>query len=127
MMLALGTFLFSIETAAYQELQRQTDWNFAQVDRFGARKASQYTGPGDDKITLPGVIYPGQTPSKTAALDVLRAMADTGEAYQLMDGAGVILGWWFIRSIADSRSVFLIDGVARKADFSIALERTGDA
>ncbi len=126
MMMALGPFLFEIGTAPYSELQRSTEWTYAQAERFGARKASQFTGPGDDKITLTGAIYPGQTPAKTSSLDTLRAMADAGEAYLLMDGQGNVMGHWLIRSLSDNRSVFFVDGVARKADFSLALERTDD-
>jgi len=36
MMMALGMFVFSLRTAAYQELQRQTDWRHASNNRIGA-------------------------------------------------------------------------------------------
>ena len=56
MMLALGMFVFSLSTAAYQELQRQTDWRHASNNRIGAAPARQFMGRGGDAITLPGII-----------------------------------------------------------------------
>ena len=58
MMLALGMFVFSLRTAAYQELQRQTDWRHASNNRVGAAPARQFVGRGEDAITLPGIILP---------------------------------------------------------------------
>ena len=58
MMMALGFFVFSLHTAAYQELQRQLAWRHASVPRVGDRPASQYIGPDDETITLAGVLLP---------------------------------------------------------------------
>lgn len=58
MMMALGMFVFSLSTAAYQELQRQTEWRHVSNTRIGAAPARQFVGRGDDSITLPGVILP---------------------------------------------------------------------
>ena len=44
MMLALGMFVFSLSTAAYQELQRQTNWRHASNSRLGAVPARQFLG-----------------------------------------------------------------------------------
>ena len=39
MMMALGMFVFSLETLAYQELQRQTDWRHPSSPRVGVQPA----------------------------------------------------------------------------------------
>ncbi|MGN6421984.1 MAG: phage tail protein [Asticcacaulis sp.] len=122
MLMALDTFIFRTDTLLYQELQRQTEWKFASAERFGVRDASQFIGPGADKITLPFIIYPGQF-GLYSSLDTLRDMADQGEAWQLMAGTGDILGYWSIRSISDRRSNLFSDGVARKSDGAIELQR----
>ncbi|WP_241000963.1 phage tail protein, partial [Pseudomonas viridiflava] len=49
-------FVFSLHTAAYQEMQRQTDWRHPTSSRVGAQPARQFLGRGEDAITLPGVI-----------------------------------------------------------------------
>ena len=126
MMMSLGLFVFEIGTLPYQELSRSQSWRHATVDRFNALPASQFTGPGEDSITLTGALYPGLAGSYSA-LDTIRAMADAGDDYVLLDGLGNVLGNWFIPSLETKASVFFVDGVARKADFTLALKRAPDS
>lgn len=124
-MMTLGMFLFETDSAPYTGLTRATDWRHATAERFGVRPAAQFTGPGDDKITLSGTLYGGQI-GKYTALDTLREMADAGEAYMLLDGAGRVMGHWFIRSLSNEDSLFFIDGAPRKKTFTLNLERAAD-
>ena len=87
MLMALGMFVFGLPTLAYQDLQRQTTWRHPSNSRVGSRPARQFVGPGDDTITLSGVLVP-ELMGRAASLDELRAMADTGAAWALASGAG---------------------------------------
>lgn len=124
-MMTLGLMVFEIGTLPYQELTRQTDWRYAQSERFGARKASQFLGVGDDKITLTGALYAGVI-GKYSSLATLRTMADSGEAHALMSGTGAVMGNWLVKSLSERQSHFYVDGLAKKADFTIELERADD-
>lgn len=121
MMMSLGMFVFGMETAAYQELQRQTQWRHVTNSRVGVRTARQYIGPGDDTITLPGVLVSGLTGSQ-ASLDTVRSMADTGKAWVLLEGTGKIYGLYVIESINETRSYFFKDGACRRIEFTITLQ-----
>ncbi|MDC7683265.1 phage tail protein [Asticcacaulis sp. BYS171W] len=123
MMMALDLFVFELASLPYQELAKRLEWRHAQAERFGARPASQFVGPGAHKVTLSGALYPGEVGS-WSALSTIEAMADTGEAYLLISGTGVVLGEFFIRSLDTRESIFFVDGVARKADFTLELERS---
>lgn len=125
MMMILGMFPFSLPTLAYQDFQRQTDWRHGSTSRIGTNPARQYLGRGDDSITLTGVLLPGLTGS-ALTLDALRAMADTGKAWPLIEGTGKIYGLWIIESLADKRSVFFRDGAARRIEFTLVLKRIDD-
>lgn len=125
MMMALGMFVFSLETLAYQEFQRQTDWRHGSTSRIGTNPARQYLGRGDDSITLPGVLLPGLVGSPLS-LDTLRTMADTGKAWPLVEGTGKIYGLWVIESLSDTRTVFFRDGAARRIEFTLKLTRIDD-
>ena len=125
MMMALGMFIFSLPTLAYQELQRQTDWRHPSSNRVGTNPARQFAGRGDDIITLPGVVLP-ELAGTPISLDALRYMADTGKAWPLVEGTGRILGIWVIESITETRSLFFQDGAARRIEFSIKLTRIDD-
>jgi phage protein U len=121
-LMSLGMFPFEMGTLAYQELGRKSSWRHASSDRFGARPATQYLGPGDDDVSLSGAILPGFAGS-FASLETLREMAGTGDAWPLVDGGGRVFGNYRIEGIGEGRSVFMDDGAARRGDFSIELKR----
>ncbi len=125
MMMALGMFVFSLETLAYQEFQRQTEWRHSSTSRIGTNPARQYLGRGDDSITLPGVLLPALAGSQLS-LDALRTMADTGKAWPLVEGTGKIYGTWIIESLSETRTLFFRDGQARRIEFTLALKRIDD-
>ncbi|MHC8326009.1 phage tail protein [Pseudomonas sp. LB1P83] len=125
MMLALGMFVFSLSTAAYQTLQRQTEWRHASNSRVGAAPARQFVGRGDDAITLPGVILP-ELAGTTLSLDALRLMANTGKAWPMVEGSGRIYGLWVIDSLSETKTVFFRDGTPRRIEFNLSLKRIDD-
>jgi len=125
MMMALGMFVFSLETLAYQEFQRQTEWRHGSTNRIGTNPARQYLGRGDDSITLPGVLLPALAGSQLS-LDALRTMADTGKAWPLVEGTGKIYGTWIIESLSETRTLFFRDGQARRIEFTLTLKRIDD-
>lgn len=125
MMMALGMFVFSLETLAYQEFQRQTEWRHGSTSRIGTNPARQYLGRGDDSITLPGVLLPTLAGSQLS-LDALRTMADTGKAWPLVEGTGKIYGTWIIESLSETRTLFFRDGQARRIEFTLSLKRIDD-
>ncbi|WP_339511936.1 phage tail protein [Pseudomonas sp. RL_15y_Pfl2_60] len=125
MMMTLGMFVFGMQTLAYQEFQRETDWRHSSTSRIGARPARQYIGPGDDLITLPGVLLP-ELAGKTLSLDALRIMADTGKAWPLIEGTGRIYGIYVIESMSETKTLFFRDGAARRIEFSLKLTRVDE-
>jgi phage protein U len=125
MMMALGLFIFSLETLAYQEFQRQTHWRHGSTSRIGTNPARQFLGRGDDSITLPGVLLPALAGS-ALSLDTLRTMADTGKAWPLIEGTGKIYGIWVIESLSETRTLFFKDGAARRIEFTLQLTRIDD-
>ncbi|RSV12300.1 oxidoreductase [Sphingomonas sp. ABOLF] len=122
MLMALGMFPFDLPLLAYDELQRRTDWRHARNPRVGARDATQFTGPGDDTITLSGTAY-AELCDGRASLDELRRMADAGEARSLVDGAGYIYGAFVITALDEKHKAILPDGTPLRIDFSLDLLR----
>lgn len=126
MMMALGMFVFSISTAAYQELNRSTSWRHASNSRVGARSAYQFVGPGDDMIQLSGWIAPGQVGSPLA-ITLLRAMGDTGKAFALVDGGGVFHGAYVITDLSEKQDTFHLNGKPRRIEFGLSLTRIDES
>jgi phage protein U len=120
-MMQLGSFQFGIATAAYQELRRRTEYRWPSQDLYDKLPALQYTGPGQDTITLTGVIYTEYvgTPYMLAKM---RALASRGLPLPLTSGAGSPMGRWVIESVDEGQSVFMGAGVPRKQEFTLQLK-----
>ncbi|MGC2960186.1 phage tail protein [Paraburkholderia graminis] len=126
MMMSLGQFVFSLSTLAYQELQRRTSWKHPSTSRVGGRNARQYTGQGDDTISLTGWFAPDQGIGKLSSLTELRAMGDEGDAYVLVDGTGTVFGAFLLEGVDEGQSLQQKDGTPRRIDFTINLTRVDD-
>lgn len=126
MMMSLGMFVFGMSTLAYQEFQRETEWRHGSTSRIGARPARQYLGPGDDVITLPGLLVP-ELCGSVLSLDTLRLMGDSGRAWPLVEGTGRIYGLFVIESLSETRTLFFQDGAARRIEFTLKLTRVDES
>ena len=122
MLAALGMFIFDTDTTLFDELTRRRSWRHGRTERFGARAASQYLGPGEDQVTLSGKLIP-ELAGSYSSFEKLVEMADTGEAYPLADGLGNILGSFTIETIDEQHGNLIDNGRARIIDFNIDLKR----
>ncbi len=125
-LMTLGLFVFSMDTALYDALTRSREWRHATADRFGARAASQFVGPGADNISLSGRIVP-EIAGSYSAIETLAAMAAEGDSYPLIDGLGRILGHYRIVRLDEDHAVIMAGGIPRNIAFRLELERSDDA
>jgi phage protein U len=123
-MMALGDFRFSLDTAAFQELSRTHAWRWASVDRIGAKPAMQFVGPGEESITMNGTIYPAFR-GGLGQIEAMRVEANKGEPLMLVDGTGQVWGKFCITEIRETRKVLFSDGTPRAQDFDISLQAYG--
>lgn len=121
MMMCIGQFTFGLKTLAYQEFQRQTEWKHASTSRVGERDAHQFTGKGDDSITLSG--WAPAFAGSVDSMDALRKQADEGEAWVLVEGTGRIYGEFVITHLTEGKTLFFADGTPRRIEFSLSLKR----
>lgn len=119
---ALGMFAFTTDTTLFDKLTRSREWRHERTDRFGAIAASQFVGPGAEKITLSGRLVP-EVLGRYGALETLVEMADTGDAYPFIDGRGRVLGHFTIDRVDEGQDNFTENGLARVKDFTIELTR----
>ena len=125
MMMTLGWFVFMRSTVAPLSQQDERAWRHPGNNRIGARPAYQFLGPDDETTTLSGVLLPEVT-GGPVSLDLLNNMADSGQAFPLIQGDGVMRGSFVIEGISTTRSEFFSDGTARKIEFTIKLKRVDD-
>lgn len=126
MMMALGFFIFSIHTLAYQSMSRSVNWRHPSNSRIGARPAYQFVGVGEESITLSGWIAT-ELKGSSLSLTVLEKMADTGKAFTLISGMGWFYGAYVIEEITEDRTIFFSNGFPRRIDFTIKLKKVDES
>ncbi len=125
-MLALGMFVFMRQTLPHQTLQRDAEYRWPSNSRVGKRDSFQFLGPGEEKITLAGTLYPELTGGKLTMTAIL-LMADQVRAWPVLDGTGTIYGMYVINNISETGSLFFADGTPRKIDFTLTLTRVDES
>lgn len=122
MLAGLGMFVFDASSTLFEGISRDRAWSHERSARFGARDASQFTGPGPDRITISGSLIP-ELAGDYGALETLAEMADDGEAYPLADGLGNVIGNYTIEGIREVKSNLIDTGQSRRNDFTLELAR----
>ncbi|WP_201556268.1 phage tail protein [Psychrobacter sp. 72-O-c] len=126
MLLALGQFIFSVDTMTFSELQRSRSWSYGSNSIAQGRDQHQFTGVGEETITIPFLIYQSHGFGDRQSIDDLSEMADSGSGYVLLDGSGYLYGVFVITAIDETRSHITNRGVARKIDGMMKLTRVDD-
>ncbi|MCX5619923.1 phage tail protein [Bombella pollinis] len=121
-LLSLGDVQFSLNTAALQQVSRNTESTWAEIPRIGHLNSLQYTGPGADTWTIPCDLYPDWKGSEDV-IDTLRMMARSGGVYFLMGANGDVIGLFIVRSVTEEQSLYKASGDPRKYSFTLTLQR----
>jgi phage protein U len=118
-------FYFNLDTAAFDELRRQTEFRWASQERLSRRPAQQGVGMGEEKLSLKGAIFP-TFKGGLKQLDILRSIGAKLLPLNLTTGYGFVLGTWCLRSVEEEQSALLAGGIPRKQTFSLEFTRYGD-
>ncbi|GAA0599952.1 phage tail protein [Paenochrobactrum glaciei] len=123
-LLGLGTHIFEIMPLNFQEIERTTETKWPAISRFGGRPGRQFTGFGEDSMTISGLLFPEEFGGR----DKYEAIRLTQAASQpvLMLGWAVgatmaanLFGRVVILSVSDTQSKFNYTGQSRRIEFSI--------
>jgi phage protein U len=118
-------YYFNLDTAAFDELSRSTEFRWASQERLSRRPAQQAIGMGEEKLTLKGTIYPGFK-GGIKQLDTLRTIGARLQPLTLTTGYGEVIGTWCLKTIAEEQGAFLHGGIPRKQGFTLEFWRYGD-
>lgn len=115
-------FAFELKSIPFQKISESIQYRHPANNRFGERPSVQFVGIGEEKITLSGVLYPEITGGRVS-LELYRRQADLGIAYPLINGTGILLGFYINESIQTDKEEFFHDGAARKIEFTFSLKK----
>lgn len=122
MLMIYGMFVFELKTIPFQKMSETINYRYPSNNRFGERPATQFVGVGEEKITLSGVLYPEVTGGRVS-LELYKRQADFGIAWPLINGSGILLGFYVNESIQTDREEFFNDGTPRKIEFTFSLKK----
>jgi len=123
-LLTLGAFEFSMDTAAYDELVRINEWRWPALELIGREPVLQYTGPGVETIEVEGRIYPAHK-GGLGQLEALRELANTGKPQMLTDGLGRVWGKFVIHRLQERQTYIAERGMPLRQDFTLSLAKYG--
>ncbi|MNZ98564.1 Phage P2 GpU [compost metagenome] len=118
-------YYFNLDTAAFDELSRSTEFRWASQERLSRRPAQQAVGIGEEKITLKGTIYPGFK-GGLKQLDTLRSIGAQLKPLTLTTGYGDVMGTWCLKTISEEQGALMHGGIPRKQGFTLEFVRYGD-
>ena len=124
-MMKLGDFAFGIETAAYQTLARKNSWRWVEQARISRKPAQQAIGPGTEKLTIAGRIYP-HWKGGLGQLPALRAVADQMQPQILVDGTGRVWGKFVITKLVETQKHINEQGQPHRQDFNLEIKEYGE-
>lgn len=127
LLLGVGPYRFAIASLNYQEVERNFEYRWKSQERIGRRPAQQFLGPGEETVTLRGVIYPGDPRfgNGFAQLESMRREAALGVPRGVASSLGRYYGQWCIKSIRDVQTYFDRNGAPRKVEFTIEMTHYG--
>lgn len=111
-------YYFNLDTAAFDQLRRQTRFRWAGQERLSRDTAQQAVSLGEETISIRGAIFPGFK-GGLGQLQTLRSIGRQLLPLSLTTGYGEVLGTWCLTSIEEEQSVLLAGGIPRKQGFSL--------
>lgn len=125
-LLALGNFYFHMDSLAYEEMQRSSNYGWQEVQRIGTHPQLQNTGTQKEEIRLTGMLLPHF--KGAGSLDNVRDLAQRQAPLLLCSDkqdSKNNMGYWVIKSIDSTASRILTGGQARIVQFAITLSYFG--
>ncbi len=122
MLYMLGTLTIDTRPFSVDEMQRTASADIASKALIGTLPGKEFTGEGDDEITLSGQILP----TKIGGLDELEIaheMRRNGVRFPLQRGDGVRLGWFAITRVTESHSDLTRGGVGFVVKHTVVMTR----
>ena len=117
MMMVWACLCFSCARFPISNCSIQRNWRHVTNNRVNRRPTTRaILGPGNDQLTLSGVLMPEVTGGRLSLL-ALELMAEQGKAWPLIEGGGTIYGMYVIESLKQTKTEFFASGEARKIEF----------
>lgn len=126
MLYIIGTLALDTRPFSIDDMSRDADASIVAKPLMEAAPGKEFTGEGEDDITLSGQLLP----TKIGGLDeleILHQMRRAGTRFPLMRGDGWRHGWYAIAKISEQHKDLGRDGVGFTVRVTVSMTRTGAA
>ena len=123
MLYMIGTLALDTRPFSVDDMSRDADASIVAKPLMAAAPGKEFTGGGEDDITLSGQLLP----TKIGGLDeleVLHQMRRSGTRFPLMRGDGWRYGWYAIAKIGEQHMDLGRDGVGFTVRVTVSMTRT---
>lgn len=111
-------YYFNLDTAAFDQLRRQTRFRWAGQERLRRENAQQAVSLDEETINIRGAIFPGFK-GGLGQLQALRGIGRQLLPLSLTTGYGEVLGTWCLTRIEEEQGALLPGGIPRKQGFTL--------
>ena len=122
MLYMLGTVTIDTQPFSIDEMERSADASIVAKPVIGASPPKEFTGDGEDDITLSGQILPYHI-GGLDELETLHEMRRSGARFPLQRGDGFRPGWYAITKITERHSELSREGVGYVVRHQISLTK----
>lgn len=122
MLYMLGTLTIDTRPFSVDEMQRTASADIASKALMGALPGKEFTGEGDDEITLSGQLLPTKI-GGLSELEIAHEMRRNGVRFPVMRGDGERLGWFAFTRISENHTDLTRDGVGFVVKHSLVMTR----
>jgi len=120
--MALGPFTFRALGFSFQDIGRDLDTSWAEIEVVDRFNALQWTGPKSDDLTIAGVLFPEEF-GGLSQLEGVRKAAIAGIPLMLVTLEGSIKGLHVIQAISEDRSEHTRKALPRRNAYRLQLTR----
>jgi len=124
MLYLLGTLRVDTRPFPIDSMERTADASIVSKPVIGAAQPKEFTGEGEDEITISGEILPHRIGGLNH-LETAHEMRRAGTRFSLLRGDGWRPGWYAITKINEKHSDLMRDGVGFKVAHTITMVKTG--
>ncbi len=129
MLYQLGAVTIDTAPFSIDSFERDSGASIVSKPVIGGRERKEFTGEGDDTITLSGQILPFNVGGLTE-LEVLQDMRRRGQRFPLMRGDGYRFGWYALTEITESHTELDRNGIGHVVNHKLTMQQcdfdTGD-
>lgn len=120
--MSLGRFAFQSLGFSFQELTRNLETPWADLEVAGRFDAMHWTGPKSESISIKGCLFPEEW-GGLSTLEGLRSAAAAGQPLSLVTGGGQVFGRYVVTGINEDRSYMDARGQPRRNAYTIELRK----